>query len=717
MYVDPPATYEVQGSRDRTKVDNALQYVLDLLRAADQPRFALVIGDFGAGKTFLLHELARRMVQEKHPVWPVLVEMHRLEKQADLSALLAAHFTVADVPGYNFKAFQYMLNEGRIALLFDGFDELAGHLTYDTVTKHFETVLSATAGERAKVVLSSRRQYFLSDSQIKGGVQQAQIKLVLANEAAKVPGFRLVALDKFQPLQIRQYLRNVLGNDRQAEERYALINDVRDLLGLSENPRMLGFIVRIPEASLREAKRKEGTITAAKLYDLLVKDWLDFEHQRSLRISVRKGISREALSEGVGELALNMWLSRIKHVQHDQLRDVVAAAMQRLGEPPLHPDVLGHMFAAGSLLVRDGEGRFSFVHRSVLEWFVARDAAKQIQEHGDAALLAADELSALMADFFSAMATREKAISWARGKLGAHEKGTVAKNATLVLQRWGESLKRLDFAGQDLRGQDFSGVDWRGADLRGANLEGATLVGANLEGANLEGAKLYRANLTNANLAKAKLTNLDLRVTRLFNADLTRTEGLESAKLFRTNFAGANLPGGFDPAKVDSYGVRSVLRETVPMWAGSATACYCVAWDPGGELLAAGFGDGTVRLFDAQSGDLLRVLAGHTNTVSCVVFSANGQTIASGSHDNTLRLWHVNSGRSLRALEGHKSSVLSVAFSPNGQTIASGSHDSTLRLWDVNSGRPLLALEEHQDSVWSVAFSPNGQTIASGSDD
>ena len=240
IYVDQPATYETPGSRVPQKVDDALRFLWELLESQDQRRFSLVLGEFGAGKTFLLKALCRRMVTEKHRVWPVLVEMEKLEKTHDLSTLLAAHFAQADVQGYNFKAFRYMLEEGRIALLFDGFDELADRVTYETVHAHFDTVLSAAQGGSAKVVLSSRRQHFLSES---------RVKLELTRRAEVIPGFHLMMLLPFEERQIRRYLENVLLDSHAADERYALIHDIKDLLGLSHNPRMLGFIARIPEAT------------------------------------------------------------------------------------------------------------------------------------------------------------------------------------------------------------------------------------------------------------------------------------------------------------------------------------------------------------------------------------------------------------------------------------------------------------------------------------
>ena len=151
-----------------------------------------------------------------------------------------------------------------------------------------------------------------------------------------------------------------------------------------------------------------------------------------------------------------------------------------------------------------------------------------------------------------------------------------------------------------------------------------------------------------------------------------------------------------------------------------------VAFSPDGERIVSGTGnpgrlggdmlpgENMVTIWDAQTGQAIRTLAGHSDGVHAVAFSPDGRWILSGSWDQTLKVWDAETGEEMLTLRGHTSGVCSAAFSPDGRRIISGSADDTVKIWNASTGENLLTLEWETAGVMSVAYSPDGPRIVGG---
>jgi WD40 repeat protein/serine/threonine protein kinase len=140
-----------------------------------------------------------------------------------------------------------------------------------------------------------------------------------------------------------------------------------------------------------------------------------------------------------------------------------------------------------------------------------------------------------------------------------------------------------------------------------------------------------------------------------------------------------------------------------------------VAYSPDGRLLASGSRAGTVKVWDAQTGQEIRALTAHTDAVYRVAYSSDGRRLASASADQTVKVWDMETGRLALTLKGHTDQVHGVAFSPDRRRLASASADSTVRVWDAQSGQEIRTLRGHTGCVIGVVFSPDGRRIASAS--
>ncbi|MFC1841500.1 hypothetical protein ACFLYA_00325 [Candidatus Dependentiae bacterium] len=162
-----------------------------------------------------------------------------------------------------------------------------------------------------------------------------------------------------------------------------------------------------------------------------------------------------------------------------------------------------------------------------------------------------------------------------------------------------------------------------------------------------------------------------------------------------------------------------------------------VAFSPDGKLLASGTLDNTVNTWnvktdkDVKTDKPVKTFGGDREsdegggifmkiTVNSVAFSPDGTHIASGEENNTVRLWNVNTGKLVKTFKGNYplaslEDITSVAFNPDGEYIASGiKRFGKVLLWNVNTGTLEKTFEMYENVSGTVAFSPDGKYIASG---
>lgn len=88
------------------------------------------------------------------------------------------------------------------------------------------------------------------------------------------------------------------------------------------------------------------------------------------------------------------------------------------------------------------------------------------------------------------------------------------------------------------------------------------------------------------------------------------------------------------------------IQDRSEVWSKSLGQSYLtdlspIAYSPNGRLLATGHTDSTVRLWNADSGELLQTISGHTGNVNCILFMHSGNKLVSGSDDKTVRVWSI----------------------------------------------------------------------------
>ena len=150
-----------------------------------------------------------------------------------------------------------------------------------------------------------------------------------------------------------------------------------------------------------------------------------------------------------------------------------------------------------------------------------------------------------------------------------------------------------------------------------------------------------------------------------------------------------------------------------------------LSFNHGGSMLAVGYKNGIIDLWNASTWQIEKSLKGHADAVTSFSFSYDGRSLASTGRDGTARLWDIDTGQQIQSISGDKQIFWYVMFYPNGLPLATevagmnSSYDTEIiNLWDLRTGEIKKTLDGHARDITGLSFSDDGNTLVStGFDD
>lgn len=182
-------------------------------------------------------------------------------------------------------------------------------------------------------------------------------------------------------------------------------------------------------------------------------------------------------------------------------------------------------------------------------------------------------------------------------------------------------------------------------------------------------------------------------------------------------------------SSLEESNFKLVPRITI---SGNTSEIFCVKFSPDGNFIAAGCGDGAIRVFNAQSGALAYNLQGGSNIAlptTAIKFrpvTATTRTknvLLSANAAGTVQHWHMTSSKCLHsAEEDNGNQVYALDYNSEGTQFVTAGKDTSIRVYDEATksvittmrggmGYSVKTTPGHSNRVFSVKISPHDENI------
>ena len=706
-----------------------------------------ILGEFGTGKTWLVLHYAWVLSQRyrdardrgvARPRLPIIVPLRDYARSVSLTSLLSEFFFRRhNTRIRSYKAFECLNRLGKIALLFDGFDEMSVRIDRQKMINNFWEIATA-AVPGAKVLLTCRTEHF-PDAYEGRALLGAELKAATTAIGLTAPQFEILELNKFEPWQVRQCLLNHVN----ASTADRLLEDtgIKDLL---RRPLMIELLVE----ALPDIEKPGAQIDISRVYLFAVHRKLarDVKTERTFTSIADKvyfmcEVSWKMLSTDSLSLNFRQFPNEIRELFGGQCKS----------DPDL--DHWQYDMSGQTMLVRDEDGNYSPAHRSLVEFFAAYKLAAQL------GILSQDFMACIWGE-----ASNENAVDvlwselFASGELTGVRRFLPerAENFAEVLGHWkltdgvvtllrhmtdgphSETIASLISLLQGTAALDDPG-------LLGANivamllsfdrdcLEGADLSSSVLDGARFAEASGYTGSVS---LRGAVFRDCSLIGAQLLNGDLRNVD------FRKANLQGVSIPTmQMDGCSIHPDGRSCVIssHEGLTVWSFSTASTIRKAvkgaWDathdPSGATIAVS-GWNCFRRYSTANLDLIGTydleipanqddrgseLSGEPDNgwATAFAFTRDGKRLYVGSNNGMVFIWDLVNGKQVAILRPKSGCVRSIALNQDESMLGVSCYGA-LTTWDTRTRTAIARrnwtdCDDDNSNSSRVDFDRNGSAV------
>lgn len=162
----------------------------------------------------------------------------------------------------------------------------------------------------------------------------------------------------------------------------------------------------------------------------------------------------------------------------------------------------------------------------------------------------------------------------------------------------------------------------------------------------------------------------------------------------------------------EEYGIRRFhleTKESVPMIGPHDSWVRAIGSSPDGEVTYTGGYDGRLVWWPtaAEKPEPIRVIPdAHQGWIRALAVSPDGSRIATCGNDRMVRLWDSQSGEMLKCFQGHQWHVYNVIFSPAGDALIACDLHGFVKVWDPTPNAAPAAPEGAPEAAPAAPVDP-----------